>query len=79
MDLTLADFVVYLLWGSAAAVLLCSLFSKLSRARAERRALAHRVTCRLCLHSFQDYSHQRVVTCPICGAANEKGRSRRLG
>jgi rubrerythrin len=41
--------------------------------------LANRVICRLCLHPFEDTSHVSTVDCPVCGAVNEKGRSRRLG
>jgi hypothetical protein len=79
MELTLADFVVYVLMGSCALVLLCTLVSRTLHARAESRSLAHRVICRLCLYAYEDRGHARIVQCPQCGAANEKGRSRRLG
>jgi hypothetical protein len=79
MDLTLADFVLWVLFGSCALVLLFTTVSRTLHARTESRALAHRVVCRLCLHAFENTSHVRVVPCPVCGASNEKGRSRRLG
>lgn len=79
MDLTLADFVLFMLFGSCALVVVATLVSRTLHARAESRALAHRVVCRLCLHAFEDTGHGRIVNCPQCGAANEKGRSRRLG
>jgi hypothetical protein len=79
MELTLADFVLYLLLGSFALALLLTLLSRTLQTRVEKRALANRVICRLCLHAFEDTSHIGTVHCPICGAANEKGRSRRLG
>ena len=79
MDLTLTDFVRFVLLGSCSLVLLFTLVSRSLRIRAERRALAHRVICRLCLHAFADHSHLAIVPCPVCGALNEKGRSRKLG
>ena len=79
MDLTLADFVLFVLLGSCALMLFLAMVSRTLHARNERRSLANRVICRLCLHAFEDASHVGTVICPICGAANEKGRSRRLG
>ncbi len=79
MELTLADFVLYVLLGTFALVPVLAVFSRAQHARVEKRALANRVICRLCLHSFEESSHVKTVHCPICGAVNEKGRSRRLG
>ncbi len=79
MELTLANFVLYVLLGSFALVPVFAVFSRSLHARVEKRALANRVICRLCLHAFEDTSHVNNVDCPICGATNEKGRSRRLG
>lgn len=79
MDLTLTDFVIFVLVGSCGVVLLFTLVSRTLRARAENRARAKRVICRLCLHAFQDHGHLAIIPCPVCGALNEKGRSRRLG
>lgn len=79
MDLTLADFVLFVLVGTFALVPVLALISRFLHARVEQRALANRVVCRLCLHAFEDTSHVNTVNCPICGATNEKGRSRRLG
>lgn len=79
MDLTLADFVLFVLLGVFVLVPFPAVVSRTLHARAEKRSLANRVICRLCLHAFQDSSHVNTVNCPICGATNEKGRSRRLG
>ncbi len=79
MDLTFTDFVLLVLLGSGGLVMALTLVSRTLHARAERRSLAQRVICRLCLHAFEDHNHARVATCPVCGAATEKGRSRRLG
>ena len=79
MDLTLADFVLFVVFGSCALVVAFTLVSRTLHARSESRSLAHRVICRLCLHAFEDTAMCKIVNCPHCGAANEKGRSRRLG
>ncbi|MES2923352.1 MAG: hypothetical protein V4819_17485 [Verrucomicrobiota bacterium] len=79
MELTLADFVLYIVLGSFALVPIFAGVSRTLHGRTEKRSLANRVICRLCLHAFEDTSHVRTVACPVCGAANEKGRSRKLG
>jgi hypothetical protein len=79
MDLTLVEFVILALSGSCALVLTFTLISRIFTLRSETRALAKRVICRLCLHTFEDSGHPKTVHCPHCGAINEKGRSRRLG
>ena len=73
MELTITDFVVWALLGSAALVLGCALLSRSLHARTERRGLARRVICRLCLHTFEDSSRDTIVTCPVCHAKTAKG------
>lgn len=77
--MTLADFVLYAVLGSFACVPILAIISRTLHARTEKRALAHRVICRICLHAFEDTSHVPLVKCPACGTTNEKGRSRKLG
>ncbi len=79
MELTLADFVLYVVLGCFVLVPVFAVISRALHNRTEKRSLANRVICRLCLHAFEDSSHVRTVDCPVCGAVNEKGRSRRLG
>lgn len=79
MDLTLADFVLYLMLVSFAMVPVFAVISRTLHARVEKRSLANRVICRLCLHAFEDTSHIKTVDCPVCSAANDKGRNHRLG
>jgi hypothetical protein len=79
MDLTLTDSVLAVLLVAACLMVTFALVSRFLHARAERRSLASRVICRLCLHAFEETGHVHLVDCPVCGAANEKGRSRRLG
>jgi uncharacterized CHY-type Zn-finger protein len=79
MDLSIAEFVLLVLGSSCMLVVLCTIVSRTLHARSESKSLAHRVICRLCLHAFEDSTHGKIVHCPQCNAANEKGRSRRLG
>lgn len=79
MELTLADFVFYVVLGAFVIVPIIATGSRLLHNRVEKRSLANRVICRLCLHAFEDTSHVNTVDCPLCGAVNEKGRSRKLG
>lgn len=76
MQLTIPEFVFAVLAVSGFAVVAMSAISRWRHARAEARSMAHRVVCRLCQHAYIDESHEprgRVVACPMCGAANEKG------
>ncbi len=73
MELTLADFVLYMVLGSFALVPIFAIISRTLHARTERRALANRVICRLCLHAFENSQHVETVECPACHAKNEKG------
>lgn len=79
MDLPLADFVLLVIFGTGFLVLLFTVVSRTLHARAEARSLASRVICRLCLHAFEDQGNGKLVDCPRCGAANERGRARWLG
>lgn len=79
MELGVIDFVWLLVFGSSALVLACAVVSRTLHNLSESRSLARRVVCRLCLHVFEDATRASIVRCPHCQAANEKGRSRRLG
>jgi protein-arginine kinase activator protein McsA len=72
MELTPANFVLYVVLGCFALVPIFSVISRTLHARSESRALKNRVICRLCLHAFEDRSHIGTVNCPTCGATNEK-------
>lgn len=79
MDLNLADFVLFVLLGSGALIVFFTFISRTTRKRAECRALGRRVICRLCLHAFQTAPAEKIVSCPRCGAMNEKGETRQSG
>lgn len=79
MELSLVEFVLMVLWAAFGLVVLCTMVSRALHARAESRSLKRLVICRLCLHAFDVQGRVKIVCCPRCGAANEKGRNRRLG
>ena len=79
MELSLADFVTGVLLGSFALVPILAMGSRYLHHRVEKQALANRVICRLCLHAFEDSGHVRLVHCPVCNAANEKGSKIKIG
>jgi hypothetical protein len=79
MELSLSEFVVYVLAGAFALTGFFIFISRLSRRGAGCRGLRHRVICRLCLHAYEDHGSARTPECPQCGALNERGRDRRLG
>lgn len=79
MELTLTELVLALVAGSMLMVLAFMAVSKFTRVGLEARSAARRVICRLCLHAFENPEKKPLVNCPHCGAANEKGRSRKLG
>jgi hypothetical protein len=71
--------VLVVISGSFVLVMSLALTSRILHVRTEARSAARRVICRLCLHAFEDHGHGKIVNCPHCGAANERGRDRRLG
>lgn len=79
MELTLAEFILVVLLGSLGLIFVWAVLSRTLHAAVEKRGLARRVICRICLHAFEDEGSGKIVACPRCGAANERGRSRRLG
>lgn len=79
MDLPLADFVLLLLLGTSGLVVFLSLVSRALHRGMEARSLSRRVICRLCLHAFESQDREKIVTCPHCGVANERGRGGQLG
>jgi hypothetical protein len=79
MELTLTDFVLLLVFGSALLVPIFSVVSRTLHARTEARSLHARFICRLCLHAYQDFGPGKIVSCPRCGAANLRGHDPRKG
>lgn len=78
MEVTLADFVVLVIFSACFLVLVLTAVSRFLHARSEARALSERVICRLCLHAYEDRSHMKITTCPHCATANERESNRRF-
>lgn len=80
IEISLYELVVALLVGSFAVISLWTVVSRWSHGNAERRGVKQRTICRFCLHAFEsERGGGKVVHCPQCGAANIRGRDRRLG
>jgi Zn finger protein HypA/HybF involved in hydrogenase expression len=78
MEMTLVEFVVFVVFGACLLVLVFTAVSRALHARSESRSLSGRFVCRLCLHAYEDHSHAPITRCPHCGAANERDRNRRF-
>jgi len=79
MELSLTDFVLFVIFSSCLLVPCFSVISRTLHARGEARSLKRRFICRLCLEAYENDGPDRVVACPRCGAANERGRDPRHG
>ena len=44
-----------------------------------RRTLRSIISCDVCGHLFKDNSGEKIVDCPECGRANQRGRDKSLG
>jgi rubrerythrin len=71
MTLTLADFVLAVLAGSGALMLLTAIASRVFHARHEKQSRRRRAVCRLCLHAWEDHDGGPTIACPACGTTNE--------
>jgi len=71
IELTLGEFAMAVVGVSLFWVVGSMLFVWYSEARALRKALKQRVSCRLCGHVFEARSQEEFPKCPECGAANE--------
>ena len=74
MEITLSQFVLVVVFGCCALVLLFAAVSRFLHYRSEKRALRRRIVCRLCLHAFEDTGDALLIDCPVCHAANERKR-----
>jgi hypothetical protein len=63
MELTLADFVFFVIVGSFVLVPVFAIISRILHRREENRALANRVICRLCLRAFEDIGEPLYFSC----------------
>lgn len=79
IDLTMEEFILWMISVPILIVGLHSLLSALKRRSSQNQARRNILTCRVCGHVYQDRSRTRDPECPECGRANERGRSRRLG
>ena len=50
-----------------------------TRRQMRRRSLRRIMTCNICGHVYSDESGDKIVDCPECGRANQRGRDKSLG
>lgn len=72
MEITLSHFVLAVVFGCCACVLVLAAVSRFLHYRSEKRALRRRIICRLCLHAYEDLSDAMLVDCPSCHTLNER-------
>lgn len=72
IELTLTELAVAIVGGCLVFVAGAVAISRWGNRNAERRGIRSRVICRICRHVFEDQGHEHLVTCPECGASNEK-------
>ncbi len=79
IELTIEELILWMISVPIVMVGLFTLIASLRRRAVLRAARHHIVTCRICGHLYMDRSRERDPSCPECGRANGRGRSRRLG
>ena len=79
IELTLEDFLMWVVGAPLVGVGLYTLLAGLRRKYKARKAKNNVISCRVCGHLYQDSSSEKCPACPDCGRINDRGRSRRLG
>ncbi len=72
MHLKIDQLGLAVLLATVSLVVLLTLGSRWLHYRAERKSLANRIVCRLCLHAFENGTPAELVACPHCAALNER-------
>ena len=72
MEISLIDFVSYLIYGSFLLVLIQMLLLRYERMKFAKHKKQYRVICRMCQHAYEDTNSDRVSHCPHCGILNSK-------
>lgn len=75
---TFSELWALFLWGVFVLVGGLLLAEWWQRRRRWQREHRYQVMCRLCHEVFQDTTPESLVTCPCCGALNERRRPRQL-
>ncbi len=79
IELTLEEFILWVVCGPLVGIGLYCVFVGLSRRSRKKKAKNNVICCRVCGHLYQDWTREPAPRCPGCDRANDRGRSRRLG
>lgn len=79
IDLTMEDFILWMISVPMVIVGLFTFLSILKRRSAVKAARRHIVSCRICGNLYVDRTKELSPSCPECGRANERGRSKKFG
>ena len=79
LEISFSDLVITVLVLSFLGLLFLMVSYNSSQRQVRRRALRGIVTCSICSHVFSDESGDKIVDCPECGRANQRGRDKSLG
>ena len=77
-QVSLTNLIVVSLVAVLAVVSVLWLAGERGRRRRERERLKHTVLCRICGEVFEDEGGEAIVSCPSCGARNERERIREI-
>lgn len=73
---TLSNLMSLYLWVLLTLVGVIWLWGEWRRRQRAKRERRHDVICRLCNEIFRDESGEKMVTCPVCQAVNERRQPR---
>lgn len=79
IELTFEEFCLWVVGVPLLGVGIYCFFSALKYRALAARQRQGMMRCRVCGNMYRELRREKIVECPQCGAANEKGRSRRLG
>lgn len=79
LEISFDDFAITVLALSFLVLLILLLSCNSISRQNRRRALRRIMTCSICGHIYSDESSEKIVDCPACGRANQRGRDKSLG
>jgi rRNA maturation endonuclease Nob1 len=71
---SLPDLIFYNLCALLGILALIWIVQVWRQRRRERRALEFRIICSICGTTFDDFTREPLVKCPLCGRLNERER-----
>lgn len=72
MEIELTKLVTNVVYGAFGVVILSTILARYQGRKANHHRGKARVTCRMCMHVYEDADRDRVSKCPYCGIKNGK-------